>query len=159
MDPSVSPVAQPVRRIPFSLRDKVQSKVEELVKMDIIEPVEGPTLWVSPVVVVPKPNSDIRLCVDMGRANKAIQRERYPIPTVDEVLQSLNQSTVFSKLDLKWGYHQLEIDPNSQSITTFAKHCGLYRYKRLMFGICSAPEVYQQVVQQILQGCEGAANI
>ena len=75
VDPSVSPVAQPVRRIPFSLRDKVQSKVEELVKMDIIEPVEGSTPWVSPVVVVPKPNGDIRLCVDMRRANEAIQRE------------------------------------------------------------------------------------
>ena len=61
--------------------------------MDIIEPVEGPTPWVSPVVVVPKQNDEIRLCVDMRRANEAIIRERYPIPTVDEVLQSLNQST------------------------------------------------------------------
>ena len=66
---------------------------EELVAMDIIEPVEGPTPWVSSVVVVPKQNDGIRLCVDMRRANEAIIRERYPIPTVDEVLQSLNQST------------------------------------------------------------------
>ena len=159
VNPDVPPVAQPVRRTPFSLRDKVKEKIEELVAMDIIEPVEGPTPWVSPVVVVPKQNDEIRLCVDMRRANKAIIRERYPIPTVDEVLQSRNQSTVFSKLDLKWGYHQLELHPDSRSITTFTAHCGLYQYKRLMFGITSAPEVYQHVIQQSLQGCEGVANI
>ena len=159
VNPDVPPVAQPVRRTPFSLRDKVKEKIEELVAMDIIEPVEGPTPWVSPVVVVPKQNDEIRLCVDMRRANEAIIRERYPIPTVDEVLQSLNQSTVFSKLDLKWGYHQLELHPDSRSITTFTTHCGLYQYKRLMFGISSAPEVYQHVIQQSLQGCEGVANI
>ena len=95
----------------------------------------------------------------MRRANEAIIRERYQIPTVDEVLHNLNQSTVFSKLDLKWGYHQLELPPDSRSITTFTTHCGLYRYKRLMFGINSAPEVYQHVIQQKLQGCEGVANI
>lgn len=159
VNPDVPPVAQPVRRTPFSLRDKVKEKIEELVAMDIIEPVEGPTPWVSPVVVVPKQNDEIRLCVDMRRANEAIVRERYPIPTVDEVLQSLNQSTVFSKLDLKWGYHQLELHPDSRSITTFTTHCGLYQYKRLMFGITSAPEVYQHVIQQSLQDCEGVANI
>ena len=159
VNPDVPPVAQPVRRTPFSLRDKVKEKIEELVAMDIIEPVEGPTPWVSPVVVVPKQNDEIRLCVDMRRANEAIIRERYPIPTVHEVLQSLNQSTVFSKLDLKWGYHQLELHPDSRSITTFTAHCGLYQYKRLMFGITSAPEVYQHVIQQSLQGCEGVANI
>ena len=159
VNPDVPPVAQPVRRTPFSLRDKVKEKIEELVAMDIIEPVEGPTPWVSPVVVVPKQNDEIRLCVDMRRANEAIIRERYPIPTVDEVLQSLNQSTVFSKLDLKWGYHQLELHPDSRSITTFTTHGGLYQYKRLMFGISSAPEVYQHVIQQSLQGCEGVADI
>ena len=159
VDPNIPPVAQPVRRTPFSLRDKVKEKVKELVAMDIIEPVEGPTPWVSPVVVVPKQNDEIRLCVDMRRANKAIIRKRYPIPTLDEVLQNLNQSTVFIKLDLRWGYHQLELHPDSRSIITFTTHCGLYRYKRLMFGISSAPEVYQHVIQQALQGCQGIANI
>ena len=159
IDPNVTPVAQPARRIPFSLRDKVKDKINELIGMDIIEPVEGPTPWVSPVVVVPKVNGDIRLCVDMRCANEAIIRERHPIPTVDEVLQSLNQSTVFSKLDLKWGYHQVELDQESRSITTFVTHCGLYRYKRLMFGINAAPEIYQHVIQQALQNCGNAANI
>ncbi|XP_077977479.1 uncharacterized protein LOC144433041 [Glandiceps talaboti] len=70
IDPDVTPVAQPVRRTPFSLRQKVKAKVDELIEMDIIEPVDGPTPWVSPVVVVPKPNGEIRLCVDMRQAMK-----------------------------------------------------------------------------------------
>ena len=100
-----------MRRIPFSLKDKVTAKVNELLQNDIIERVEGPTTWVSLVVVAPKPSGDIRLCVDLRRANEAIVRERLPIPTVDEILESLNGSTVFSKLDLGWGFHQIELEP------------------------------------------------
>ena len=159
IDPTITPVAQNPRRIPFSLRAKVEAKLKELVEADIIEEVEGPTPWVSPVCVVPKPSGDIRLCVDMRRANEAILHERHPIPTVDEVLQNMNQSTVFSKLDLKWGFHQIELSEDSREITTFTTHAGLFRYKRLMFGINSAPELYQHIIQQVLQGCEGAHNI
>ena len=135
----VNPVAQHPRRVPFSLREKVESKLHELEQLDIIEKVKGPTPWVSPIVVVPKPSGEIPLCVDMRRANEAIVRERHPIPTVDEVLQS----SVFSKLDLKWGYHQLELSEGSRDITTVSTHAGLNRYKRLMFGVTSAPESYQ----------------
>ena len=95
------------------------------------EPVKGLTPWVSPVMVVPKWNDEIRLCVDMRRANVTIIRECYPIATMDEVLQSLNWSTVFSMLDLKSGYHELELHPDSYSITTFIIQCGLLQYKHL----------------------------
>ena len=126
---------------------------------DFIEPVKGPTSWVSPVVVVPKRSGDIILCVDMRKASEAIVRERHPIPTVDDVLYQLNGSKMFSKLDLKWGFHQIELEQQSRVITTFITHRGLYRYKRLMFGISSAPELYQHTIQQVLAGCEGAYNI
>ena len=72
IDPDIKPVAQPIRRTPFSLTSKVEEKVKELVDLDIVEPVEGPTPWVNPVVVVPKAQGNIRLCVDMRRANEAI---------------------------------------------------------------------------------------
>jgi hypothetical protein len=86
IDSGVEPVAQQMYRIPFTLRDKVDKKLQELESQDIIEKVNSPTPWVSPVIVVPKPNGDIRLCVDMRVANKAINRERHPIPTVNEIL-------------------------------------------------------------------------
>ena len=88
----VAPVVQPLRRSPFNLRDKIEKKLDELESMDIIEKVNSPSQWVSPVVVVPKPNGEVRLCVNMRQANCAVERERYPIPAIDEVLQDMNNS-------------------------------------------------------------------
>ena len=100
IDPTVKPIAQPFRRIPFNLRGKIRDKTKELLDIGITEPVEDQAPWVNPVVIVPKNNAEIRLCVDMRQANQAIMRRRYPIPTVDEVLHTMNGSKVFSKLDL-----------------------------------------------------------
>lgn len=160
VDPSVRPVAQGPRRIPFGLRDKVDKELQNLLDTDVIEQATGPTPWASPVVVVvPKPSGEVRLCVDMRRVNAAIVRERHPIPTVDEVIQELSHSTHFSKIDLKKGYHQIELAEESRGITTFVTHKGLFRYKRLVFGISSAPEAYQHIMQQVLSGCDGVVNI
>ena len=159
IDPTVKPVAQPYRRIPFNLREKVQDKTTELLELGIIEPVKGPAPWVNPVVIVPKNNGEIRLCIAMRQANQAIMQRGYPIPTVDDVLHTMSGSKVFSKLDLKWGYHQLELSPESREITTFATPDGLFRYKRLLFGVCSASEQYQREIASVLAGIEGAENI
>ena len=109
IDPEIQPIAQPIRRVPYHLRDTLSDKLDELVELDIIEKVSGPSSWVSPVVVVPKPSFDIRLCVDMRQANMAVKR----VPTIAEVLQDLNQSKFFSKLDLNSAYHQVELSPES----------------------------------------------
>ena len=159
IDPSVPPVAQKPRPIPFALREKVAGKVDELLDTGIIEPVQGPTPWVSPIVVAPKPNGDIRLCIDMRRVNEAVIRERYPFLTVDEALQQLNGATTFSKLDLRAGFHQIELDEESRNLTVFATPSGLFRYRRMMFGLSSAPEQYQHIIQQVLSGCPGCVNI
>ena len=155
----VKPVAQQVRTLPFGLRDKVDLKLDDLLSKYIIEEVpDTPTSWISPLVVAQKPDGDIRVCVDMRRANEAIIRERHPIPTIEEVLYDLNGSTVFSKLDLKWGFHQVELQEESIEITSFVTHRGLYRYKRLMFGISSAPEKYQRIISDVIRRCKGVAN-
>lgn len=159
IDKEIQPVAQKMHRVPFSLRDKVGKKLDELEALDVIEKVEGPTPWVSPVVCVPKSNGDIRLCVDMREANRAIIRERHPIPTIDDLLNDMNNSSVFSKIDLNMGFHQIRLSEKSREITTFITPKGLYRYKRLSFGISSAPEKYQHIISQVLQDCEGVANI
>ncbi|XP_063411616.1 uncharacterized protein K02A2.6-like [Mytilus trossulus] len=159
IDKRIQPVIQPLRRIPYHLRGKLEEKLNELVEQDIIEAVNGPSQWTSPIVVVPKKNGDIRICVDMRRANLAVMRERYPIPTVDEVIQDLNQSKVFSKLDIKLAYHQIELTPEFRQITCFMTHKGIFRYKRLMFGINSAPEMYNKVMSQVFQGLDGVRNI
>lgn len=98
------------------------------------------------------------VCFDMWHANTAVLRERIPILTMEEMLQDMNNSNVFSKLDIKWAYHQVELSAESRDITTFVTHKGLYKSKRLMFGVSCAPEMYHKVEQQTLQGCEGGKN-
>ena len=106
---------------------------------------------------VPKKDDRVRICVDMGSANQAIQRVRHLIPTVDDV--SLDGAQYFSKLDLPQAYHQLELDPESRYITTFSTHLGLYRYTRLNYGTNAAAEVVQNTLLQHLQGIDGVKNI
>ena len=160
IDHEVKPVCQPHRRIPFHLRKKVEAELKRLEDLDIIEKVDGPTPWVSPIVAAPKPKApdEIRICVDMRLPNQAIKRTRHIMPTVDDILMQLNNSTVFSKLDLNSGYHQLELDESSRNITTFTTHVGLRRYKRLNFGVTSAAEVFQDSIAEILSDIPNALN-
>ena len=116
VDPNIQPVAQAPRRVPFHIRRKVEDKLNELQRLDIIEPVNGPTPWVSPLVVVPKLNGEIRICVDMRRVNTAVIRERYSIPTVEEILQDLTGACVFSKLDLRWRLNLTNSPNNTQHL-------------------------------------------
>ena len=94
-DPKVTPVAQPLRRMPFHMRNAVDHKLQRLADLDIVEDADNPTSWVSPRVAVPKPNGDIRVCVDMRRVNEAVVHERHPIPTLEETLQAMNGAKVF----------------------------------------------------------------
>ena len=109
IDPEVSPVAQKPRRIPFHLRKKVEQKLLGLEQQNIIEKANRPTSWVSPLVVIPKKNGDIHLCVDIRMANKVIKREHHPVPTIDDLIHTLNGATAFSELDVRAGYHQLTL--------------------------------------------------
>ena len=107
----------------------------------------------------PKNPNQIRVCVDMRQPNHAILHERHITPTVDDLIHDLNGATVFSKIDLNSGYHQLELTPDSRYITTFSTHRRLRRYTRLNFGPSSAAEVFQDAIQQTLSGIEGVRNV
>lgn len=158
VDEKVRPVSQPYRRIPIPLEQKVERKIEELLEQDIIEEVKGPSNWISPIVPVLKDNGEIRLCVDMRRANNAIKRENHPLPTMDQLLPKIKDAKVFSKLDVQDAFHHIELHPDSRDITTFITNKGLFRYKRMMFGISCAPEIFQKTLERILIGCEGVIN-
>ena len=99
------------------------------------------------------------MCVDMRMANAAIKRERHPTPTVDDLIHILNGAIVFSKLDLRAGYHQIPLAPESRYITTFATHKGLRRYARLNFGTSSASEMFQDIISELVRDIPGAFNI
>ena len=159
VDPSVTPVSQRLRRLPYHARKKVEDKLDKLEDLGIIEKVQEPTPWISLLVVVPKTNESVRLCLDMRRVNEAVIRERHMIPKLDELLQDVNGATVFSKINLSSGYHQLQLCEESKSLTAFATHEGIYQYTRLIFGINNASEIFQRAIEDTLARCEGQFNI
>lgn len=101
---------------------------------NIIEEITEPTEWVSPMVPILKPNGDVRICMDLKKLNQAVQRERYIIPTVDDIIHKLKGSSVFSKLDALSGFWQLPLDPETAKHTTFITPFGRFFMKRLPFG-------------------------
>jgi hypothetical protein len=158
----VPPVAQTNRRVPFHLRKQLDTWLDDYLEKDRIEPVsDESTDWVSGLVLAPKPRNpnEVRVCGDYRQANRAIKREKHPIPTDDELMESMNGAIKYSKIDLKAGYHQIPLEKSSRSITTFITHRGLFRYKRLPFGINSASEVFQHAIENAIRGIDGVRNI
>ena len=92
------------RLVPIPPQEKVKKELQRMKDCDIIEEITEPTEWVSPMVPVLKPNGDVRICVDLKRLNQAIQRERFVIPTFDDIIHQLRGSTIFSKLDAQLGF-------------------------------------------------------
>ena len=162
IDKTIQPIAQPHRRIPFHVRKLVEKKLEALEKANIIEKATGPTPWVSPLVIVPKPKNpdDICICVDMIHPTKPESvNATSPKPGIKEITTDPNKACVFLKLDLNQGYHQVEVAEESRYITTFSTHLGLRRYKRLNFEVTSATEIFQNVIRETLEGILGTINI
>lgn len=155
IDYTIAPRKLAYIRIPVAMEDKVNRKLQEMLDADIIEPVIGPSEWISPMVVVPKGTDDIRLCINMRHPNQAIQREHYPLPLIDTLLNKLKGAMVFSKLDITSAYYHVELHPDSREITTFMTSKGLMRFKRLMFGINCAPEIFQRIMCEMMADIEG----
>ena len=115
--------------------------------------------WISNIVVALKHDKSVRVCVDLSAPNKAVIPERYPLPVMEELSSSLAGATIFSKLDLKWGYLQVPLAVESRDLTAFVCHEGVFRFKRLPFGLCSAPSAYQQIISSIIKPVTGAVNL
>ena len=104
---------------------------------------------------MPKADGRVRICVDLTRFNEAFRREVYQMPTIEETLGSLTEGSVFSKLDVNSGFHQIVLNPESAKlITTFITPFGRHMFKRLPFGISSAPEYFQKRVDKEFSGIE-----
>lgn len=156
---TVYPVQQPCRRLPIPLQKVVDDEIQKLLDQDIIEPATGKITWASPLVVTPKDGGRrVRLCVDMRKANTAIIPQRHPLPTFEEMMPHLNGCRVFSKIDLNNAFHQLELHPDSRDITTFVTTKAYYRFKRLMFGMNCAAEIFQRELERVLKNLEGVVN-
>ena len=158
IDGNSSPVIQAPRQVPFALREKLKEELDRMVRLDIIDKVEGPTDWVSNLVIVEKPNGKLRVCLDPRDLNQAIKRQHYQLPTAEDILSKMAGAKYFSKLDASSGYWQLKLDEESSQLLAFHTPFGRYKFKRLPFGVNCASEIFQAEVTEILEGLEGCAN-
>ncbi len=129
-----------------------------MVKMGYIAKVDQPTEWVSSMVTVVR-NGKIRICIDPSDLNKAIKREHYPMRTIEEVVSAILGAKVFSVLDAKSGFLQIELDEASSLLTTFNTPIGRFRWLRLPFGLKCSPEIFQRIMDEMLEGISGAISI
>lgn len=155
LKPDAEPSVCAARKIPIALKDKVKNKLDEMVAQNLIVPVQQPTDWVHPVVVVPKSNGDIRICMDPRNLNKYVKRELFQIPTYDCLFSQLSGAKIFSLLDCSSAFLQLPLTEESSFLCTIATSFGRYRYLRLPYGLTSSPEIFQHFVHEMLEGLPG----
>ena len=143
------------RPVPYHYRELVEEALDKLVGDDIIEPVNSSS-WAAPIVPVLKADKkSMRICVDFKELNKNIACDQYPLPRVDEILAVVGKSKIFSKIDLKDAYLQVPVDDESQELLVINTHKGLFKYKRLPFGLASSPAIFQRFISQLLMNIDG----
>ena len=128
-----------------------------MVDLDIIEPIEKATDWVNGIVVAEKPNEKLWICVDPRPLNNTIKREHLRLPTAEEIFPQISGACFFSKLDVSSVCCQIKVDENSH-LLAFGTPLGIYRFKRLPYGIHSASEVFQWEITSIISNVPGSAN-
>ena len=137
VDKSIKPIASPPRATPYHLQERVNIAIADMIANDVIEehPTTEPALWVSNAVIAPKSDGNIRITLDARNVNNAIQSSNLPIPRQEDIKAKLSNCNIFSKMDFKSAFWQIELHPESRHLTVFHANNKLYRYKRLTMGV------------------------
>jgi hypothetical protein len=148
--PGTQPIKQAPRRLGIEKDQEVERQVQGLAQRGLVEPADS--AWSSPVVLVKKKDNSWRLCIDYRKLNAVTRKDAYPLPRIDDSLDALSGSVYFSTLDLVSGYWQLKMSEDASNKATFAMKSGLWKPKRLPFGLTSAPATFERLMEKVLHG-------
>ncbi|TYK11707.1 ty3-gypsy retrotransposon protein [Cucumis melo var. makuwa] len=149
LEPVVVPISRaPYRMAPTELKElKVQ--LEELLDKGFIQPSVSP--WGAPVLFVKKKDGSMRLCIDYRELNKVTVKNKYPLSKIDDLFDQLQGATVFSKIDLRSGYHQLRIKDSDVPKTAFHSRYGHYEFIVMSFGLTNAPVLFNDLLNRVFR--------
>ena len=143
------PVRMPLYRHPEKAKEIISEMIGNMLEKDIIE--ESYAVYLSPIVLISKPDGKKRMCIDYRGVNKHIKLDIHPLPRLDELVEEVAGNRYYCTLDLKDAYYQCRLDEGSRDITTFSDGKNLYRFKRLPFGLSVAPAIFTRVMQEVLK--------
>lgn len=147
------PIRQQMRRQPLGKREAEKEEVKTMLDRNIIEP--SSSAWASPVVLVTKKDGSVRFCVDYRKLNDVTVKDAYPLPRVDDCLDALAGSTMFSTMDLQSGFWQVPLaSEEDKQKTAFTTGLGLFQFTIMCFGLTNAPATFQRLMENVLQGLQ-----
>ncbi|MCH82353.1 retrotransposon protein, partial [Trifolium medium] len=145
--PGTSPISMAPYRMSAAEFEKLKEQLEELLEKKFIRPSVSP--WGAPVLLVKKKDGSMRLCIDYRQLNKVTIKNKYPLPRIDDLMDQLMGACVFSKIDLRSGYHQIRVKAEDVPKTAFEMRYGRYEYSVMPFGVTNAPDVFMEYMNRI----------
>ena len=147
LQPGTAPISRRAYRMPPKELVELKTQLQELIEKGFIQPSSSP--WGCPAIFVKKKDETLRLCVDYRPLNEVTIKNKYPLPRIDLLFDQLAGAKVFSKIDLRSGYHQIKIKPEDIPKTAFTTRYGLYEYLVMSFGLTNAPAHFMYLMNSV----------
>ena len=146
------PVKQPPRRVPMAYANEEKNLIDQMLQQGIIQKSSSP--WSSPLVLVSKKSGKLRPCIDFRRLNYLTKSDAWPLPRIQDCLDAVSGSILFSTFDLTSGFHQIPVKMEDRPKTAFVTKYGLFEYKTLPMGLCNGPATCQRLMELVLNGLQ-----
>ena len=144
------PIKQKPYRSALTQHETIEKHISKMLDAGVVQ--ESASPWASPVVIVPKKDGSLRLCINYRKLNNITVKNCYPLPNIDDIITYLGQAKYLSCLDLKSGYWQMAMNKGDKEKTAFVTHQGLYEFNVMPFDLTNAPSVFQELMNHVLKG-------